>query len=679
MDFGSIASSLASVLRLVRDATVSLSVPLQPGVLFPGLSVRPGTTARLQLEVRHGQFDLRGARLELTPALDGPLFVAVRGIGINADGRVTIRIFGLPDLQLGPKLPSSVEELAELIERMHSDASLRVRVLGIPVAAVDVDTGTSALSHTIDSAQSPGAPLLDQLRIADAGLSLNAGMIRLAEWGEVEVDDGTRLHARGTLQALRARAHVAFTSFTASVESARVEEARGSFDLSLELDRDPRELPRLAVTLEHGNIDTGRVAARRGNGDFANLSASSLRELIGTVELCVDPIAAPAGARLTPRGLVLRADVPRAMIDSARVTVPFAQQSMPVELEHTEFSGQLRILGTRLRASGDVVTHAQLNGLRTLDRAMAVDVQHLSMDGPASIELDSGEGVRVRSRELRVRAHLEDGALRSLGDHLAVHFGTGSGFDLALEEAHILRSGHFTFRGHGEVAFKQVSLGFDSPRIRLRGGDAQVRIKSHVELDSRNGIGLENATVRVDVGELAGQLEQGERFALNLEGRNRFEGTITHGRIGLDVILFDCAPGSKLTALIDRGGILLPGEVRVKIREGTRAHARFSPVRIGTDGPAALTASVHLDARLGIDDDAPQPLWWPVQLTRLTGVGETLELEIEKLSLLEDGRFAIDGVRLGLNAKASRIEGEAETAQCTAPVKSTSCTGSSAT
>src|SRR5207302_1346565 len=99
-------------LKLVKNATVEIELPLAPAKLFGGhVEVKPGTKMIAEVSVKDSWVDLKNAKIRFEPRIDGPLWTSIAGVYVDDTGRATVDIRGFFDPHFGPRLDPSLPKL----------------------------------------------------------------------------------------------------------------------------------------------------------------------------------------------------------------------------------------------------------------------------------------------------------------------------------------------------------------------------------------------------------------------------------------------------------------------------------------------------------------------------------------------------------------------------------------
>ncbi len=641
---------LFDALRLVRQARVSLSAPLAPGSLFPGLSVKEGTIARVELEVREGALDLEGAKVELLPALDGPLFTHVKEVGFGADRRLAVRIGGFPDLKLGPPVPARVDALADWL-RDGLPGTFGVRVFGVKVGSVSservAELGPDPRALLQDP-NTPGAPQLEGVRVQVTDVVLDEGVLLLGPLGRIRIgcDAGGTLEVEGGELHLEADLRWSDTFLTHGDFNVSDAEGRGRLSIDVRWNQDE---PALQARVESLSLRTGAFEGKLRNGDFVRLTSAHCEG--GTIAL-----STPGNGEL-PR---VSAELPRAggSLERAKVTLPFEGRPTPIEARDSSFEGHVHLSEGSLRIGGEVTVHGRIARFQPSAGVVALDLYDCELDGDAEISLDLEKGATLIGRGLRARTCMREAWLRGWLEQVRIDVADGSTAELDLERLVLMPSGHMVVDGEGELSLRLHRMQVRQSRGQLEGDAARMEGRARVRLDTREGVELSEARMGLVVAHWGLELHLPVGIAGRADGRCSIQ--LGDARVDVERELFELEKlqDGRVRADITRGWVQLPSGQRIRVRDGSRMELSLRDARLTNHEGLSLHGQATVEARLEADDD----LLTAIALVGLD-LGEVradrhlLKVTLDGVDLHPDGTFLLRNLRVGVQSDVETLSG----------------------
>ncbi len=654
---------LFDALRLVRQARVSLSVPLAPGPLFPGLAVKEGTVARVEVQVRDGELDLPGATVELLPALDGPLFTRVKGIGFGANRRLAVRLGGFPDLQLGPPVPSRVEALSDWLRDGGPD-ELGVRLFGVKVGKVSAERVAKLAPDPVElltEPQTPGAPQLEGARVQVTDVVLDEGVLLLGPLGRVRVG----CEAGGSLELsggeARLEADLRWSELHLTHERLKVADGEGRAVVRVEAqlagfhgERDG-EAPTLTVhaRLEDLQLRASEMHAHLPGGDFAELSLAHCAG--GTVD--VEWRSGSGSEDGWPR---FRCALPRAggTLTKGRVTLPIEGRPVPVEAESSSFDGSIVATNDTLAVKGALTVHGRVAAFQPTAMAVSLDLYDCELHGDADVELDLQRGAVLRGRGLRGRTRIREARVQGWLEQVSLDVEDGSTAELELERLVLTPSGDAIVEGEGELALRLHRMFVRHQRATLEGDAARLEGRARVRLDTREGVELDRAQMALAAAHWGLGVTLGNGLSARMDGRYAMR--LGGARVDVEREKFelDDVRDGNVRADITRGWVELPAGHRIRLRDGSRLELDLREAVLTNARGLTLRGPLSLSARLEADDDLLAAVALAgLDLGELRADRHHLRLTLDGLEVAPDGSFLVRNLRVGVQSEVDAVSG----------------------
>lgn len=659
LDLAAVRLVSAQLLRFVRHARVELTVPLAPGTLLPGLQVMPGTTASVEVTVREGAVDLANARIQLLPPLDGPLFTRVDGLGVGADGRATLRVTGLPDVKLGPRLPAALSEIADGLERADSTIDVGVRVFGIRLGSVEVSgAGAVEAAQQLARGDAPGSPVLERARLGLLDVELQPGALELLPGVSARLAEGCAFRLSGTAERMEINGRLALEGVQLHAGQLTVEDGEGSANVRVELDRRASEGWRWSARFEDALVRTGHAHVPGRGEDFLRFDALSveggLLELRDQRALNLDDLL---------RGLSfadthLHADHFDAQLSAGFITVAReGERSSDVVLARSRLSGTLTSERGEAFIAGDLELDTRIRELHSPGESLALVLADSQLSGGARVRLSLDEGLHLRGGELRLVTAIEHARVRAMEGRLLLQAVQGSTADVAISTLLLTREGDLRLEGEGVFNFRMGPLELPVPQLELLRHDGKVRAQGAIMLDTRDGIELSDGKVLLEAEPFDASIQVGGRARLRADGHYKLKASSALVSVRKQQVRLAWGEGSTLSAELQRGTVMLPGGAELELRRGTRVAGKIARLEWTSKSRAHLEASGKLHVFLASERDlAEGARLFRVAVSRLSAGPQELEVSAGRLGFHE-GRFHVEDVQVGFTAHVEDLTG----------------------
>lgn len=677
-----------ALLDTVKDGRVTLEVPLKEGShRFGGheVTVKPGTRARVELEVKDGKIVPRGegrggTSVSVSPPLDGPLWITGKGAYVERDGG--------PAKNQG-KLMADLGGFFDLKVKKVDDLGLG--------AAVRQLTGTPEEASGATGAQKPkkrgdngAADLLDtsRLRFEVANVRLAGDAVDLGN-AKLDLGPGSELSLSGTGQRAELKGRVRVDALSVQQEGLTLDAARGKADLSLTLAQRPAGDFDVRARVTGLEADVRRLEAKAdgAGGDRLALGDASLRDGAVDVRMRVGADGA-ALSQVSAKGRFKgRAE--------GRLTVKDAEDDARLSFSTGRAEASFEVDGARARVDGKLEgAQLEVTGLDADNGAASLKLDHARARGDVSLFVDTG----TKSLSAEVRATDVDVAIadyRGKSEGVAADLGRtevkgdgtlrlGSDGGLSVEGDLRVKGVVDDLKVDGEQG---APARFDVARgSTLEGRLRKLSVREGLELDASASVNLalEGYEVKLPGVEAKGtatlrgsaDVKVGDG-AVRIDGHTTAHVAIDEARVapGGDALSLDVARGSELTLALKQasyshgpggvqlklgaeshleatlgGGHVKVGDYEAQLDKGSRARLDIQELSRGPGGAPALKGRLEIDVGAAVEGgDASRP----------GGVGVDADARakvvLDDVTLGQDGRLSAKSAEVSLDARIDRI------------------------
>lgn len=687
----------------VQDGDLQVNIPLKEGEYkINGLKVGvpKGAVLKVQAQVRDGKLvparDTRGrdtgggCKVEIDPPIDLPLWIDGDGAYLQDKGQARAKF----SADLGGWFDKSIAD------NMSTD--LRSLVAGIgDGSAVPQKTNTE---NTDDKALLPkGLLKLGDMKFEVGQVRMREGRIDLGQ-ARLDLASGNKLNIRGDARGTELSGTVKLKGAALQQNGSTLVMGSGSATISARMDKDPNGGLRLRSTLSKVNAQIKgfdkRVQHPDGRVDHVALGSSSLHNSRIDIRSHVDISAKTGLPELNDNQVSGHFEV-NGQLKSLQIEVPDKKQGATITLGASPLQGTLDFsaAGTRVNAR---LKQADLNvtGLQSEHQGSQLDLHHAKLQGDASVQIDGpGKNFKVdvdaKQIDLQVddfrggnaqtlvdlgRSQLTgtgqvslgnkqglqiDGVLQLKGqfDDLQVKQGSSQTLDLASGSTIDATVQHFSAGGNRgfELDGKaNVDLGLENFSTQMPGFDAtgQARLTGNAKLHMSKGeffMTEADATVRVRVDD-AKIAPDGKDFNLDVAAGSNLALNVTEFKRGTSSTdnSLKLGQGSQLNAVLD-GGELKVGDDSITLQNGSTAVFRLDGLSQGAKQIPELRGRLSLDAQLSPELATKLQDQNKVQLKSLDKANARVRIDVDDVRMSQDGRFALQGLGVQLNAQADRI------------------------
>ncbi|MFZ5468457.1 MAG: hypothetical protein ACOZIN_03375 [Myxococcota bacterium] len=556
-------SSLPSVdplqaLDAVKDGTVTLNVPLQPGKhTLKGVSfeVEPGTVMKVQVQVRdgkivaardeHGRDTGEGTKVEIHPPIDLPLWVSGNGAYVRDQKGAQVAfqadLGGMLDMRFKSS-GSSLSEVVRAFDRGNAQPAGSVpstggkeekktsksRALPAELFAFDRATfsGEVSLKDKVIEAGGLKVDLAPGTRVQVQG---NAHEAELA--GQVQLD-GLDLKQDGVFAAVgRGSATIRATFRRADDGTMHVSTRVSEVDATIQglesvrpgaQGQDPDRFALGPTRLKNGVIELDSTVrlSKEGRPEVQSSSVRARLEVEGSLlpsKLSVrdgrdDASLAFSGGRvqgtieLGPEKTGLDVEIDDAMVEVKDLQTESADAAL--DLHHARAEGKVRLQTSGGEGAFNLEVEArkidvQVDDLRARRGDASVDLAKSTVTGAGTLKANSGGGFSVEG-DLRLHGQVDDLQLRAQEQMLDV--AAGSNVDLQLSR---LTTGKD--QGLNVVARGRLDVGLDQAQVKVGGaggvGKGRLRGTADVHIgETERSVELSDAHLSASAGVSTGRL-----------------------------------------------------------------------------------------------------------------------------------------------------------------------------
>lgn len=588
----------SQVMKGIRSGDVSVEVPVKAGELA-GMTVAPGTTARMALSVKDGNVDFARSRMVFHPPMSGPLGTRVSEIQMRSDGRAEVDIPGLPNALIGHEAPANV---GAFMEKLQSSNSIPVKVLGITVADLRGGSGAGGSGSPVD---------LGQARVSAKNVTFQDGALALGNAGRMRFGPDSKLELSGTLRQLEMKGRVSLRDMDLVAGGTRLSGAEGTADISASWSASGpvgrNGLPSsgtLSARLDNLSFHAESTVSRRPNGDFIELAKGKVEGGSITLRQGIQngQSSGPADASISLgrfEGTVRR----------AQLTVPDGTGTAQLALRDSKLSGSVKIDDDYVRFAGDISLDGTLSDYDTgpSARGNGAHVDSAALKGQAKVTLDTREGVQLSGRA-------------------AV-----------------------------DVQAQGVDLG--QRGLSIQDATAHVSGTADVKLDA-SGFSLGNGDLKLSASARDGKVALGNDITLDLKAGTTVDAAIQKVVFGPRSVALDVS-AARVEAELDGGQVRMPGGSALQFKDGAKLAFTLDRLSVPAEGTPSASGKMSLVADLGAQeiDRASLARVPGLNLTSAQGVGQQLRVNVGRFDLQSTGRYEVRDLSVGIEARVDRLTG----------------------
>lgn len=455
----------AQAIKLVKNGKFQIEMPLPEGGL-PGipLTVKKGTTVKLEGEVKDGKVNFDKTNVTFHPMLDGPLWMDVRGVKVSKEGQVSFDIQGAPDLQLTQKFPSDLSGLVNTVQGLTAKGKVGVGVWGIHLADVSAPPIGPKQVSDLMAKGGAGMAALNGAKISIQDAELNEGKLSLGSAGEVDVGPGSKFNISGTGTDLTLQGRANVKNVAINTAGVQLQGASGSTDLNLHLTRAEDGTNTLKTQLSNLNVDTQYAVSRRPNGDFIKLANGHINN--GNLRL---EESFKLGEDFTPTDLKTHLSAVSLQdfsgtLEGARLTVPDRDGTAQVQLGRSTVAGNVDISADHIAFHGQVDAKARLKDFQGGLGPAFVDVKQADIQGSGKLDLDTRGQFSLTDGNFGVKADVTKAGLDGSGLGLPLQAGVGADVNARVSGVNFSpQTGLQVDRSKLDVNLKSAGIGPSTP------------------------------------------------------------------------------------------------------------------------------------------------------------------------------------------------------------------------
>ncbi len=696
----------------VKDGQVSVEIPLEPGKHKVGgvsFKVEANTVMRVQMEVRDGKLvparDARGretgggCKVEIDPPVDLPVWITGRGAYLKDRGQAQAQfkadLGGWFDKNLGER---GSFDLQDVVGSFASGKAAQAPRAG---DASHPGSGSSAAPKA--SPLPAGLVDFDNMKFKGADVTMKDGVIDAGS-ARIDLAAGSKLSIHGSGRDAELRGQVRLdamviqqdgTSLQTGPGSARVRarmqsNADGSMSLRTRIDKIDVQIQGFESRDDQGNrmllgpprlknssieLETRLTKARDGSTTQAGGKTRAHFEAAGQlqgVQLAVqdgrgDARLAIGKGRyqgtidIAPGGTKVDLQLDDSLVEIR--DLQSEKRGAALDLHHLRVQGK-----THLRtdgASGDFSVDIEgrdidlrLDDYRGQGASTKVDLARTELKGAGEVHVSRHGGVQIDG-DLSLKGEFDDLQVRTAADKLALDFDQGSSIDAQVSHFSAGGGKGFELDAKGEVDLKLEGYETRMPGLEAR-GDATLKGRTDLHIGGGQVFFTNaDATVSVAVDD-AKVAPDGKGFSLDAGRGSQLDLKVselkTSSRVEENSI--QLGKGSRLDAVLDGGEIAL-GDQLVKLEKGSLARFEIDSLQHQGDGVPALQGKLTVDAKISADRAPTEllPATAGVKVETVEGSQVRTRITVDDVQLRQDGRFTLQGVGVGVDARVERITG----------------------
>jgi hypothetical protein len=663
----------SDVLRQVQSADINVRLPIKAGESLSGplgikmAKVLENTTVSLQLKAQDGNLDLKNAKVTFDPPLDGPLWTEVPKLSVQ-NGKVTVQINGFPDINVGPKLPSDMNGLANALEELTASRSVTAGVLGADLIKVKVPSELKVRGPTTGDALGSLGHFVDGARSGESVLSLKnvtmaGGKIGLGE-GAIELEKGSKVEMSGSLKDLKLSGTVAFKNLALKQDGVEVKGGRGSTQLQVRFEHSNGQ-GTVSTKLDNLNLQVESVITKRKNGDGLELGQGMLKN--GSIEMKT----AVSGSGLIPTKAGastlehLSLERFQGTIKGAQITIPDGKDTAQVRVEMAMMNGTLKVDANRILLDGEL---SNLKG-EVLDfqggaPGVELDLKRIGLTGGGAVKIDTDAGLSMTGN-VRVDAEIAHAKLGVKGGP-STELAAGSKMGINAHSVEVSRQA-FKATGSADVDLKLQNLAVGAAGVKLQASQAAVKGKvGEATLDSTQGVTLaKTGKMTMNATLSGGQISLGNGLKVELAAGTQMQTALTRAAFGNGRVEAEFAKGTKLDAVLESGSMAVKGPngkpVALTLGQGTTAHFEFDQLAYDSKGIPIAKGRMELNAGLSarnLDLGAIEQLT-QTQLDPAQKLSAKLKVQSD-FTIREDKTFELDKLRFAIESEIGKVSGRLE-------------------
>ncbi|MCA9549201.1 MAG: hypothetical protein KC933_04140 [Myxococcales bacterium] len=671
----------------VRDGKLIVQVPLRAGEHRVGgskLTVHPGTVMVATLEIKDGRLvpyrDGEGTRVQLTHAIDGPVWTTAHGIYLKAErggrGQAMVDMAGWFDQAMGEARDLQVSGLIRALIDRAPDAEARTEggnalvdwsglvfrldpvrmgdgVVDMGGVRLDLARGSRlSVSGNLEHATLTGRFALDGAQVRQAGLQMDlAGSAADVVVNTTRQRDGS-IRMQGSLRNITGSVPRMILDHTAR------DGGGGHLDLSRVVLQGARlDMGGVLRGLEGGQPRLGDLTYRFQGELSGRVGASTLRlkDAKGFADLAFSGEQVRGRVDAQTEGLDLDLSLTRGSIEAKNLQAKDGGAAFDVHHAKVEGDGTLTLdtrAGTFSAFADARALDIRVDDARS-DGPTKVDLGRTELSGSGRVWLSPGE-LRVEG-DIRVAGHIDDLVVRtgpadSPAGGTVFDVSAGSSLQGSLRTLRVRPGQPITLSADARVDLGLENNDFQLPGLTARGpvrltGGAHVEVgEAGVALDGQDLVAtmtVEDGRVQAGDGVLDLDLAPGSRLTLAV--REAAFG----GPDGTQPIL-RLRQGSFLEARLDEGHVDIARR-RVDFEPGTMVRFDISSLEHGARG-TELVGSLRVDAPVHLNPLVDDP-----DLKGLLGEGG-VGLRIDGVRMGADGKLSFSGLNLAFEGSIGQVE-----------------------
>jgi LysM repeat protein len=683
----------------VKDGKATITVPLQPGHYKAGghgFDVKPGTVARIEVEVKDGRIvpardahdrpTGRGTQITVDPPLDLPLWITGKGAYVKDKGGsqaafeadlggwfdkklVDLKSTKLKDVVGGLAADSSGKShgggsipngliRADQVQ-FSAQVSMTDNVVKAGAATIDLAPG-SRLTASGDGrhATLDGQVNLDRASLSEGGTQLKLG----AGSAHVHADFSTQ--ADGTM-----RLKTSVSGVNARVDQLSLEHARKPGDT------DPDRLELANSQLSNGSLDLDATFKPQTGSVLPAMTQSSVRlhgdaegslvgakltmpDAVDTADVRLGPGRYKGSLDIRPSGNKIDVDIKGTTLDLR--DLDGAKDGAKIGISSGHIEGDVHY--THDDANKDVTFSAnarkvdfKIDGYQGHSDTDNVDFKSINVTGAGTVKL-SPKGLDVDG-DMHVAAAVNDLTIASRTGAGGVDLGKGTTLDGDATHFHSGGTAPIELTAKTSVDANVKSLDVNTAGLSAKAhgtlkGTADLQIgggnASLVFHDSTANVTVDSAKLGSDTGAMGLDVAKGSTMKLNI-AEGRFDSTA--GRASGAMSL---KPGSSIDATLDSGHMTVQGQ-RVELDKGS--HARFDVTSLDAasgqspalKGALTVDASVRTGALSGLQAAG-------IKVTTEGAATGKVKVSVPDVNMTSDGRVTYSNAHVALDAKVGNLK-----------------------
>lgn len=681
----------------VDKGRVQITVPLNAGkyqVDGHTVTVKPGTTAKVNVEVRDGRVvpaqGGAGTQVTIDPPIDGPIGgpLGIRGKGAhveadgNGRGKVVADVGGFigsfvdgkavtksTDLGLGTGVRKMIEEgskssasSAGLPQGMvawdkvsfgASDVTLRDNKVDLGSMKVDLGPDSKLkLSGNAQKAELTGNINIDQLSLEQKGLQVSggAGSANIHVTSERTKDGGYDVNAslskvQADVTSLRATSQSKKSASDDHLELKGAKLRDGQVELQAHLNPDG------SVASSHYRT-RGRVDADSGNA-----------------QLTVPDANGTASLRVGAKGVSTRIDASddRIKLDgtaTGEIEVRGLQSkngSSSIDIHHARAAGDISLnvdtaqdkFTSKIKASEIDV---RLDDYRGKKDGLSADIGRTEVTGTGTLELDSKKGLKATG-DMQVKGEIDDLEVRQGGKNKDTVFrlAQGSKIDGRIRQLSVDEANGFELDARVKVDAKLKQADVNLPGIRGQ-GDGHLKGETDLKI-GRGEVRFENADARATLNIKDGHLApSGDVFSADLaQGKMELNLKQASYSSKSDRVTMEVGKGSVVEASLD-SGLLKSGDYEMKLEKGSRARMDITGMRASSDGTPELRGRLELETKGTVNAHGLEGKERDGLRVQADGNRGTTKVVVDEVALSQAGELRMKGVSFEVAGQLGQIK-----------------------